>query len=124
MLLPALTSGKFYKISSFKVRIKLSLFFHRFANKFLRENKEYRFLYKAYGIRFIINISGQAGKFSMIPLFLTIGAGIGLMSISGLIADFTLLNCTKKKKIYQKIKEISPSEVETDAVVDIETVRL
>ena len=58
----------------------------------------------------------------MIPLFLTIGAGIGLMSISGLIADFTLLHCTKKKKIYQKIKEISPHEVDDEFTV--ETVRL
>ena len=37
-------------------------------------------LYKAYGLRFIINVSGTAGKFNIIPLMLTIGAGIGLMS--------------------------------------------
>lgn len=90
----------------------------------MRENQEYRFLYKAYGIRFIINVSGNAGKFSMIPLFLTIGAGIGLMSISVLIADFTLLHCTKKKKIYAKIKEITPSEDNNEFAVDVETVRL
>ena len=57
----------------------------------------------------------------MIPLFLTIGAGIGLMSISVLIADFTLLHCTKKKKFYQKIKEITPAEDENE---ETETVRL
>ena len=37
---------------------------------------EYRTLYKAFGIRIIINVTGTAGKFDLVPLMLTIGAGI------------------------------------------------
>ena len=41
---------------------------------------------------------------------LTIGAGIGLMSISVLIADCVLLHFTKEKKLFQKMKEIDVKE--------------
>ncbi len=37
----------------------------RFANKYYENNTEYRVLYKAYGLRFIINVSGRAGKFNI-----------------------------------------------------------
>lgn len=33
---------------------------------------EYRVLVKAYGLRFIINVSGTAGKFNIIPLLTTV----------------------------------------------------
>ncbi len=33
---------------------------------------EYRVLVKAYGLRFIINVSGIAGKFNIIPLLTTV----------------------------------------------------
>lgn len=65
----------------------------------------YRTLVKAYGLRFIIVVTGKAGRFDFIPLFLTIGAGIGLMAIPTLIADFVLLNLTKNRKFYQQLKE-------------------
>lgn len=81
----------------------------RFANRFRENGTEIRELYKAYGLRFIINVSGTAGKFNIVPLMLTIGAGIGLMSISVILADCVLLNFTKKKKLYKEIKEIDAS---------------
>lgn len=81
----------------------------RFANRFRENGTEIRELYKAYGIRFIINVSGTAGKFNIVPLMLTIGAGIGLMSISVILADCVMLNFTKKKKIYKEIKELDAS---------------
>ena len=33
----------------------------RFANKFKINDTEYRMLYKAYGLRLIVTVSGQAG---------------------------------------------------------------
>ncbi|RNA03750.1 P2X purinoceptor 4, partial [Brachionus plicatilis] len=78
----------------------------RFANRFREHGTEVRELYKAYGLRLIINVSGIAGKFNIVPLMLTIGAGIGLMSISVILADCVLLNFTKKKRFYQEIKEL------------------
>lgn len=41
---------------------------------------------------------------------ITIGAGIGLLGFSVLIADCILLNFTHNKKIFQKLKEISASD--------------
>ena len=51
-------------------------------------------------------MSGTAGKFNIIPLMLTIGAGLGLMSISVLVADCVMLHCTKDRKFFQKMKEL------------------
>jgi P2X purinoceptor 4 len=48
----------------------------RYADKYEINNVTYRTLVKAYGLRFIITVTGKAGKFDVIPLFLTIGAGI------------------------------------------------
>jgi P2X purinoceptor 4 len=81
----------------------------------LKDDIEYRVLYKAYGLRFIINVSGTAGKFNIIPLMLSAGAGIGLMSFSVIIADCVLLHCTKKKKYYQEIKELDVREKDEEA---------
>ncbi len=47
------------------------------------------------------------------PLLLTTGAGIGLMSLTAFFGDYVLLNCTKNKKMFQKVKELDlkhPSE--------------
>ncbi len=37
----------------------------RFTNKFINNAQEQRVLYKAYGLRFIITVSGKAGKFNI-----------------------------------------------------------
>jgi len=46
-----------------------------------RNGTLYRDLFKAYGLRFIIKVSGAAGKFAIVPLLLNIGSGIGLLAI-------------------------------------------
>ena len=66
-----------------------------------------RTLYKAYGIRFIINVLGQAGKFNSVQLMLTCGACLGLLSVSSLIADFLTLSCFAIKRI-----KSSPSQIQ------------
>lgn len=35
---------------------------------------------------------------------MTLGGGIGLMSISVIVAELVMLHCTKEKKLYQKMK--------------------
>ena len=82
----------------------------RFANKYIDNNKEYRVLYKAYGIRIVINVSGQAGKFSLLRLTHAIGTGMGLFAIASIISDFVLLNFINKKEQYKIIKEIHVSK--------------
>lgn len=73
-------------------------------------------LYKAFGLRFIINVFGTAGKFDIVPLLQTIGAGLGLMSLSVLMADCVMLHCTKQKKLYQQVKEL---EVKKDLDIKV-----
>ena len=40
-----------------------------------------RTLYKAYGIRFVVSVQGQAGRFHAIPLILNISSGLALLAI-------------------------------------------
>jgi hypothetical protein len=51
-------------------------------------------------------VSGTGGKFNIVPLMLTIGAGFGLMSMTVLLADCIMLHCTKNRKVYQQLKEL------------------
>lgn len=57
------------------------IFVYRYANYYENNNTALRDLYKAYGIRFIVRVTGKAGKFNIIPLLLNIGSGIGLLAI-------------------------------------------
>ncbi len=79
---------------------------------------EYRVLYKAFGLRVIINVSGTGGKFNIVPLMLTIGAGFGLMSLTVIIADCVMLHCTKDKKIFQKMKELDLKDTSISTLVE------
>ena len=47
----------------------------------MENTTEARDLIKAYGIRFVIHVTGEAGKFSVVPLLLNIGSGLGLLAI-------------------------------------------
>lgn len=42
---------------------------------------QYRDLYKAYGIRFLVFVTGKARKFDFIPLTMNIGSGLALLGI-------------------------------------------
>jgi hypothetical protein len=53
----------------------------RYGRYYSEAGVEKRDLIKAYGIRFIIKVTGRAGKFSIVPLLLNIGSGIGLLAI-------------------------------------------
>lgn len=78
----------------------------RFADKFEVDGTMYRVVVKAYGLRFIITVNGKAGKFNLIPLMLSVGAGLGLLSLATIAADIVLVYCTTKRQIYREIKEL------------------
>ena len=40
----------------------------RFANKYIINGTEYRTLFKAFGLRIIVTVTGTSGKFSIIPV--------------------------------------------------------
>ncbi len=94
----------------FKQTTTSSGFNFRYADRFNTDGKEQRILYKAFGLRFIISVTGTAGKFDIMPLMLTIGAGFGLMSLSVIIADCVMLHCTKDRNFFKKMKELDLKE--------------
>ena len=67
----------------------------------------YRELVKAYGIRFVISVTGEAGRFSFMPLLLTLGSGIGLLSVATVVADLFMLNFLERRQFYKDIKELN-----------------
>lgn len=78
----------------------------RFADKFEINSTMYRVVVKAYGLRFIITVNGTAGKFSLIPLMMSVGAGLGLLGLATIAADIVLVTCTKNRETYQRLIEI------------------
>lgn len=66
--------------------------------------QEKRDLFKAYGIRFEILTSGSGSKFSIVPLALNIGSGVGLLAMATLICDFVMLYFEPAKDLYNKKK--------------------
>ena len=55
------------------------------------------------GIKFIIVVVARAGKFNIVPLLITIGSGIGLLSIATIIADLAISSFSKEKQIYNEL---------------------
>ena len=53
----------------------------RYANYYYDKGVQKRDLIKAYGILFVLKVTGQAGKFSVVPLLLNVGSGLGLLAV-------------------------------------------
>ena len=73
---------------------------------------KYRYLYKLYGIKFNIVVSGIARQFDVYQLLITIGSGISYFAIATIITDFFILWVYRKRKLYRKEKYQSISDVE------------
>ncbi|XP_061197439.1 P2X purinoceptor 4-like [Saccostrea echinata] len=77
----------------------------RYSKNFKFENgTEYRTLYKAYGIKFVISVSGQGRKFAPVPFFTNIGSGLALLSIATVICDIAVLYILKARHLYKEKK--------------------
>ena len=66
-----------------------------------------RTLYKTYGIHLIVNVHGEARKFSLIPLLLNLGAGLALLSVTTVICDMIVLHLHKDRLYYQDKKYLT-----------------
>ena len=53
---------------------------------------------------FVLDVEGKAGKFSFIPFFINLGAGLALLSIATIICDVFVLYFLKDRKIYYEKK--------------------
>lgn len=59
---------------------------------------------KAYGIKFVLETQGRAGKFDLIPTFLNIGAGLGLMALASIISDLVVSGLANSRNQYKENK--------------------
>ncbi|XP_078337103.1 P2X purinoceptor 4-like isoform X1 [Crassostrea virginica] len=77
----------------------------RFSRNFKDSNgTEFRTLYKAYGVKFVISVSGQARKFAPVPFFTNVGSGLALLSIATVICDIAVLYVLKARALYREKK--------------------
>ncbi|CAF0823401.1 unnamed protein product [Rotaria sp. Silwood1] len=74
----------------------------RHATAWKYNEEHFRTLSKAHGLRFIISVSGKAGKFDFITLTLNIGSIVGLFGLGTVICDIFLLHLSKESSIYRK----------------------
>ena len=70
-----------------------------------------RTLIKAYGIKFLLNVTGTAGKFDLTKTVIILTTGLGLMGIANILCDFFLLNCShdvRKQVVEKKYESVDP----------------
>ena len=70
-----------------------------------------RTLIKAYGIKFLISVNGQAGKFDITNTVVIIVTGVGLMGVANLMCDLILLNFSNQYR--EKMKEKKFEQIDT-----------
>ncbi|ODN02953.1 P2X purinoceptor 4 [Orchesella cincta] len=63
-----------------------------------------RTLFKRYGIKFLVKVSGQAGKFNLVPLLINLGSGLALLGLATIFCDILVLRCMKNRRYYQDKK--------------------
>ena len=73
----------------------------RHADYFSNNN---RTLFKSYGILFVVDVQGQAGKFNLIPFFLNVGAGLALLGITTVLCDIIVLYFMREGNFYYEKK--------------------
>ncbi|KGL77547.1 P2X purinoceptor 6, partial [Tinamus guttatus] len=68
------------------------------------QKRHYRSLLKLYGIRFDISVHGEAGKFGIVPLAVSLGTGVALLGAVTVVCDLVLLYLDAKADFYWKEK--------------------
>ncbi|XP_076435092.1 P2X purinoceptor 4-like isoform X2 [Babylonia areolata] len=91
----------------------------RYADHYKSENgTSLRTLYKAFGIRFIVSVQGQAGKFHIIPLLMNIASGLALLSVATIICDIFVLYLLKARSYYWDKKYLDVKGEDAYEVLD------
>ncbi|CAF0749307.1 unnamed protein product [Rotaria sordida] len=76
----------------------------RFASHWKHHNRSFRTLTKAFGLRFIISVSGEAGRFDIITLSLNIGSLIGILGLATFVCDIVALYVHRQSDVYRQQK--------------------
>ncbi|CAL8143687.1 unnamed protein product [Orchesella dallaii] len=66
-----------------------------------------RTLFKTYGIKFIVKVTGQAGKFNFVPLLINLGSLLGLLGLAAMFCNFLLSSCGKNRHYYNEQKYLA-----------------
>jgi hypothetical protein len=62
-----------------------------------------RTLVKAYGLKFLVVIDGQASKFDLKNTVIVLVTGLGLLGLSTMFCDFILLNYSTDRRIVSSL---------------------
>lgn len=65
---------------------------------------QYRYLRKAYGLRFLIESSGRGRRFDWATILVKLGSTAALIGIATVVVDFLALYVLPKKDVYQSLK--------------------
>ena len=85
-------------------RIERNFLVERFASHWKHQNRQFRTLTKAFGLRFIFSVSGQAGRFDVITVSLNIGSLIGILGLATFICDIVALYVHRQSNVYRQQK--------------------
>jgi cation transporter protein len=94
----------------------------RYASHWKVKNRSHRILTKAFGLRLIVTVNGEAGRFDFLVLTLNIGSMIGVLGLATFICDIVALYFCKQGSIYrkQKFQTINLTSTTTPAVAIID----
>jgi cation transporter protein len=76
----------------------------RYASHWKVKTRAHRTLTKAFGLRLIVTVNGEAGRFDFLVLTLNIGSMIGVLGLATFICDIVALYFCKQGSIYRKQK--------------------
>ena len=76
----------------------------RFASHWKVKTHAHRTLTKAFGLRLIVTVNGEAGRFDFLVLTLNIGSMIGVLGLATFICDIVALYFCKQGSMYRKQK--------------------
>ena len=82
----------------------------------LYHEQDRRTLIKAYGMKFLITVSGNAGKFDITKTIVIIVTGLGLMGLTNIMCDLVLLKSSNRyrdeitKKKFEQVEMTSAKE--------------
>ncbi|OPL33349.1 p2x 4 purinoceptor, partial [Mytilus galloprovincialis] len=76
----------------------------RYAKYYKENDKEYRTLFKAFGIKFILSVTGEAGKFNLEPFLINVGSGLAILGMATVICDIVVLYFLKARNLYKDKK--------------------
>ncbi|XP_072043608.1 P2X purinoceptor 4-like isoform X2 [Amphiura filiformis] len=106
---------RFFRADDGEAKIAKGMNF-RFAKKFFLNGTEYRTLTKAHGILFQVKMTGEAGKFNVIPLILNVATGCALLSVATVMCDIVVLYLLKRRQYYKdcKYQSVVPTTTEQE----------